>query len=42
MSSIKKLGEDLKKLRLKKNLSQGNLATALSVDRAYVSNIENG
>ena len=31
-----------KKWRLKKNMSQGDLATALSVDRAYISNIENG
>src|SRR3989344_8670375 len=42
MSSGKKLGENLRKLRLKKNMSQGDLATALSVDRAYISNIENG
>ena len=31
-----------KKTTLKKNMSQGDLATALSVDRAYISNIENG
>ena len=42
MATGKKLGENLRKLRLKKNLSQGDLATALSVDRAYISNIENG
>ena len=42
MSTGKKLGENLRKLRLKKNMSQGDLATALSVDRAYISNIENG
>ena len=42
MSSGKKLGENLRKLRLKKKMSQGDLATALSVDRAYISNIENG
>lgn len=42
MSSGKKLGENLRKLRLKKNMSQGDLATALNVDRAYISNIENG
>ncbi len=42
MSSGKKLGENLRKLRLKKNMSQVDLATALSVDRAYISNIENG
>lgn len=42
MSSGKKLGENLRKWRLKKNMSQGDLATALNVDRAYISNIENG
>ena len=42
MASGKKLGENLRKVRLKKNLSQGDLATALEVDRAYISNIENG
>ncbi|MEX0999919.1 MAG: helix-turn-helix transcriptional regulator [Thermodesulfobacteriota bacterium] len=42
MSSGEKLGENLRKWRVKKNMSQGNLATALNVDRAYISNIENG
>ena len=42
MSSGKKLGENLRKWRLKKEMSQGNLATSLNVDRAYISNIENG
>jgi len=42
MSSKGKLGENLRELRLKKKPSQGNLATASSVDRAYISNIENG
>jgi len=42
MATGKKLGENLRKLRLKKNLSQGDLATTLGVDRAYISNIENG
>jgi len=42
MESGKKLGENLKKLRLKKKLSQGDLAKKLEVDRAYISNIENG
>jgi len=42
MSSGKKLGESLRKWRLKKSMSQGDLATALNVDRAYISNIENG
>jgi len=42
MATGKKLGENLRRLRLKKDMSQGDLATALSVDRAYISNIENG
>jgi transcriptional regulator with XRE-family HTH domain len=42
MQSGKKLGGNLKKLRLKKSLSQGDLADKLEVDRAYISNIENG
>ena len=42
MQSSKKLGENLRKLRLKKNFSQGDLAKKLEVDRAYISNIENG
>jgi transcriptional regulator with XRE-family HTH domain len=42
MSSGIKLGQNLRKLRLKKKMSQVDLATALNVDRAYISNIENG
>lgn len=42
MESGKKLGENLRRLRLKKKLSQGDLAGVLDVDRAYISNIENG
>jgi transcriptional regulator with XRE-family HTH domain len=42
MQSGKKLGENLKSFRLKKELSQGDLADRLNVDRAYISNIENG
>lgn len=42
MHSGKKLGDNLKKLRLKKKLSQGGLSKILDVDRAYISNIENG
>lgn len=42
MSSGKKLGENLKRIRLAKKLSQGDLSKSLGVDRAYISNIENG
>jgi len=42
MSLGKKLGENLRKLRLEKKMSQSDLATALGVDGAYISNIENG
>lgn len=42
MQSSKRLGENLRKLRLKNKLSQGDLAKMLNVNRAYISNIENG
>jgi transcriptional regulator with XRE-family HTH domain len=42
MEPGKRLGENLRKIRLKKEMSQGDLAKALNVDRAYISNIENG
>jgi len=38
----KKLGKNLKRIRLAKKLSQGDLSKSLGVDRAYISNIENG
>ncbi len=38
----KKLGENLKKVRTKKKLSQGALARLLEVDKGYISNIESG
>ena len=37
----KKLGENLKKLRIKKDISQIELARILGVDRSFVSNVEN-
>lgn len=40
--SAKKLGANIKKLRLAKNMSQGDLCRKLKVDRAYMSNLENG
>lgn len=38
----KKLGENLKKIRTKKNITQTELAETLNVDKSFVSNIENG
>jgi len=37
-----KLGQNLKRIRTKKKMSQGDIARALDVHRAYVSGIENG
>ncbi len=38
----KKLGDNLKKIRTKKNITQTELAKILGVDKSFVSNIENG
>lgn len=37
-----KFAENFKRIRIKKKLSQGDIARALEVHRAYVSGIENG
>lgn len=37
-----KLGLNLKRIRTKKKMSQGDIARALDVHRAYVSGIETG
>ena len=37
-----KLGENIKKIRTRKGMSQGDICRALGVDRAYISNIESG
>lgn len=37
-----KLGKNLKRIRTKKSISQGDIARKLGVDRGFVSNIENG
>ena len=37
-----KLGANMKRIRIKKKMSQGDIARALEVDRGYISNIENG
>ena len=38
----KKLGENLKKIRARKNVSQVDIANILGVHRSFISNIENG
>ena len=37
-----KLGQNLKRIRTKKGMSQGDIARALEVHRAYISGVENG
>ena len=38
----KKLGENIRRIRLEKDMTQGDLCRKLEVDRAYMSNIESG
>ena len=38
----KKLAENMRKIRTRKKMSQGDICRALGVDRAYISNIESG
>lgn len=37
-----KLGKNLKRIRTKMNVSQGDIARALKVGRSFITNIENG
>lgn len=37
-----KLGRNLKRIRTKKDISQGDIAKELGVDRGFISTIENG
>ncbi|HNR81023.1 MAG TPA: helix-turn-helix transcriptional regulator, partial [Candidatus Pacearchaeota archaeon] len=32
----------MKKIRLEKGMSQGDICRSLGLDRAYISNVENG
>lgn len=41
-SESAKLGKNLKRLRLAKAISQGDIARTLEVSRGYISNVENG
>jgi len=42
MDIVKKLGQNLKEIRLSKGLSQGKIAKKLGVDPSYISQIERG
>jgi len=40
--SSQKLAENMRRIRTRKNMSQGDICRALGVDRAYISTIESG
>ncbi len=41
-TTAQKFGENMKKIRLKKGMSPGDICRSLGLDRAYISNVENG
>lgn len=41
-SESQKLGENLKRIRTAKNISQGKISRILKTDKSFISNIENG
>ena len=41
-STAQKFGANMKKIRLGKGMTQGDICRALNLDRAYISNVENG
>ena len=41
-NTAKKLGRNMKKIRLSKQMSQGDICRKLGVDRSYISNVESG
>jgi len=41
-TTAQKFGENMKKIRLEKGMSQGDICRSLELDRAYISNVENG
>lgn len=42
MSISKRLGDNIKRIRTRKGMSQGDICRALDMDRGYMSAIENG
>ena len=41
-TSAQKFGINMKRIRLEKSMSQGDICRELGLDRAYISNVENG
>jgi transcriptional regulator with XRE-family HTH domain len=41
-SESQKLGNNLKRIRTQKEISQGEIGRLLGVDKGFISNIENG
>ena len=41
-NSAKKLGDNIRRIRLAKKMTQGDLCLKLGVDRGYMSNVESG
>ena len=41
-NEAQKLGRNLKRTRKEKGISQGDIVRSLGMDRAFISNIENG
>lgn len=42
MSVVKKLSKNIKEIRVKKQMTQGDICRKLNMDRGYMSAIENG
>lgn len=41
-TAAQKLGMNLKRIRTEKGISQGSIARMLKIDKAFISNVENG
>jgi len=41
-NEAQRLGQNLKRIRTKKGISQGDIARTLKVNKSHISNIENG
>lgn len=41
-NEVRKFGKKVKEIRLKKNMSQGDIARILDVHRSYISGLERG